>query len=433
MKASGPPVQQGNWVLLKVFRGIVVALGLMQGGAAWAMPPIIEWLGLVRAPINRAALGSGTGRAFLSAVGVADEEALAYLLASGGGASARSAAIRTLGDEFQSRLLSLQKQIDTYREEIALQRVQALATGNRRLALEISSQAEIGERLLASRLGHRLFALGEGAEEWTRLLREGQADLVGMRSGQSARFFKALESAEDPFEGLRKASTRVAITAAEKAELGGLRRGFRSLQARMQVCLQERAPAQRLRQRLAYWLGEVAIEATMTTGSAIGGQALAQVLERGEAGSVTTGQIEVSLDNLPNDILTSVFATSFGTGALAVSDRYRVQWFAYTAYQVGIENTFDAVTYLISPAERMLQEDPSLPTQTDALAQHGVASAYSLANSWHEVGVFRWVDGLSCLAQGNFRAQAAITGFRTLYSFGGHLTYFALRYNALNH
>jgi hypothetical protein len=398
-----------RWLTLVVF-------GFSLSSVAQAAPPVHELVGLMREASVRVAFQSEAGRTLLRTLGFADDqERLArWLIREGAGRGPRAQAVREFEAELRVRVLELQRR-----------------TRQLRARPGITAEEE-GEWVLQQ--GNRLFALQDDAAVWLAALAKGETGRSGFRAQMSrpAGIFRTLEP-DDAFAFLRRNEARVStVTAAGSAEARWMSQ-WRELRARMQQCTAERSRSEAVRQRLGYWLGEVAIEATMTAGSAVSGQVLAQVLEQGSIRNVRMGTIDVSLDNLPNDLLTSAFATTFGTTALSLSNRYRVQWVAYTVYLVGVENTFDAVTYYVSPADRILQQDTSAPDFEDALAHYGVAAGFSLTNSWHEVGVFRWVDGLTCLAQGNARSLATLAGFRALYSFGGHLAYFALRYSVLDH
>jgi hypothetical protein len=220
----------------------------------------------------------------------------------------------------------------------------------------------------------------------------------------------------------------VAQTAAQELVASTFRNRWNSWFARMNSCLETRSSEDTLRQRLFYWASEIGIEEAITVSSRVVGQTAANYVETG----VWNLDLEnVDWDGIEVDMIVTVFATAFSGTVLSTSNRYRVQWARYTAAQIGADNTLDAVLYFISPAERITQQDPSLPEASDVAGRFGLSSAFSMTNTWHEVGVYRMADGLSCLFGGNWRVQAGLFGARVIYSVGVHSAYFGLRYTTL--
>jgi hypothetical protein len=404
----------------------------MQPGDAGAAPPLAEWLSRLNRPTVRAALGSEAGRSFLSALGVADEQGLAYLL-SISGPSVRGIGTQVLARELEEQLLTLQSQTRRFREQVAARQIEAIQAGNPALARQLADGLEAGEIELARALGSKLFR-AVNLRRLRALVQEGiTSDFVGLeqtlalRSPRRRIFLRSPEEGSEIFEKL--ASMRRAAPAVQEAAAPALRQRWDSWISRMNQCLENRPRDQTLRQRIAYWASEVGIEESITVSSRILGHSAANSVESG-AWEIDFNHID--WDGIEIDMAVTLFATAFGGAVLSTSNRYLVQWRRFTVAQITADNSLDAVLYFISPAERVMQQDPSLPELTDVANRFGLATSFSLLNTWHEVGVYRLVDGLSCLYAGNWRVTTGLFGARVLYSIGGHSAYFGLRYLTLD-
>lgn len=437
IRRSGPfVIQQGFSRKLKRGVGLVAfGVGLFLGvqlGSARAAPPVAEWLSRLSTPTVRAALGSEAGRSFMSVLGVADREGLAHLL-SISGSSARGRGIQVLAREVEEQLVGLRQQASRFRELVEARRIEAVASGNLALARELGRGLEAAEIELARVLGAKIFRVID-QRRLRAMLRDGEStDFVGLGAALSRRgqrtFLRRLDDGSEIFDRIARLRGRARQTTAEAAAAEELSYRWRSWLARMDACLEARPTSQMLRQRLTYWATEIGIEEAITVSSRVLGQSAANYVETG------VWQIDLTQtdwDGIDVDMAVTLFATAFGGAVLSTSNRYWVQWRRFTAAQIGADNSLDAVLYFISPAERVMQQDPSLPELSDVAARYGLASSYSLANTWHEVGVYHLVDGLSCLYGGNWRLTAGLLGARVIYSVGSHSAYFGLRYITLD-